>query len=139
MYNKFTFSQHLNAAALVARGMGKILHFNDINKERMIAALQFVLQDVVQENARKVSHAYQNRLNTPLQTALWWIEHVAETKGAPLIRSRATHVPTLIYYSIDIYVTIALVILINVILLKWLVCSCLRKRRSAAIPKRKSD
>lgn len=130
--------QHLNAAALVARGIGKILNFNDISKENMLDALHYVLLPEVQENARQVSHAYRNRLNTPLETALWWIEHVAETKGAPLIRSRAPHVPVLIYYSLDVYVTIVIALMVCIVVLTLTVRSMLgkRKRSSASASKK---
>uniref|UniRef100_A0A1B0CQD2 Putative udp-glucoronosyl and udp-glucosyl transferase n=1 Tax=Lutzomyia longipalpis TaxID=7200 RepID=A0A1B0CQD2_LUTLO len=57
-------------------------------------------------NAKRVSYAYRNRPKNPLDTAVWWAEHVIKTGGAPLTRSHSIHLPWYIYHSLDVIATL---------------------------------
>lgn len=35
--------------------------------------------------------------------AIWWVEHVAATKGAPFTKSSSTFLSGYVYHSLDIY------------------------------------
>lgn len=95
--------QFLNSGALVNRGMGTIVHYEDITEDSITKAIAFALDDKTQENAKKVSYSFRNRLNSPLETAIWWAEHVAATGGAGLVKPYGTNLPGYIYHSFDIY------------------------------------
>ncbi|KAJ6648180.1 UDP-glycosyltransferase UGT5 [Pseudolycoriella hygida] len=71
--------QFYNSAALVNRGMGIILEFQDITKTSVINAIQFALDKSTKKNAKKVSFSFKNRPQHPIETAVWWVEHVAST------------------------------------------------------------
>lgn len=53
-------------------------------------------------NAEAVSYSYTHRQNPPLETAIYWSEHVAKT-GGKLIQSEAVHLPWYIYHSLDVW------------------------------------
>lgn len=98
--------QFSNGAALKARGMGETLSYGAITMDSVKLAIEKVLEPSVRENAKKVSFSYRNRERKPLDTAVWWIEHAAATKGAPLTKSYATFLPWYIYHSLDVYLTL---------------------------------
>lgn len=75
--------------------------------------------------AKAVSIAYTHRQNTPLETAVYWAEHVAET-GGTLLQSEAIHLPWYIYYSVDVWafvITVTIVISFLFVLLVKKMCS----------------
>lgn len=111
--------QYHNAAALKARGMGATVYYGDITRDKVKAALDYALQPQVLANAKRVSYSYRHRPQTPMDTAIWWINHVAATGGEPLVKSYAAHVPWFIYFSLDVYLTILLVI--GVVIYAWFV------------------
>lgn len=104
--------QFLNSRAAEYRGMGSIIHYEDITEETMKAAIKDALKPQSMENAKKVSFSYQNRPIKAIDEAIWWTEYVAATKGAPLLQSHSANLSAIIYHSIDVHATIAGVILL---------------------------
>lgn len=82
--------------------MAAIVHYEDITKDTMLDAINTVLQPEYQDNARKVAYSFNNRIKTPLETAIWWVEHVAKTRGAPLTQSYAVFMSGFVYHSLDV-------------------------------------
>lgn len=70
------------------------------------------------QNAKAVSYSFTNRLNHPLDTAIWWAEHVAATGGAPLIHSQAIDLPWYTYHSLDVWAFVLFVITMTI--LAWI-------------------
>lgn len=103
---------------MVRRGMGVVVHYEQITKETMQRAIQFALSPVAQANAKTVSHSFNNRILKPLDTAIWWVEHVAATKGAPLIQSNSVYMSGFSYHLLDVYAVLALGI--SMIILSWI-------------------
>lgn len=62
------------------------------------------------EHAKNVSFSYRHRPLTPSESVLWWSEYVIKTHGAPLTESIASHLPWYIYWSIDIYCVLLVVV-----------------------------
>lgn len=106
--------QFLNSAAQVKRGMGSVVPYEDFTTEKLKEAIKFALNPTTRANAKKVSYSFKNRPQKPLDTAIWWVEHVAATKGEPLIKSQATYLPGYIYHCLDIYATLLAVVLVSV-------------------------
>ena len=101
--------QFLNAAAMKSRGMGEVIYFEDITVESIHAGVRKALSLETQQNVEEVSYEFNNRLTTPSKTAVWWVEHVAKTKGAPLTKSCSVFLSGFVYYSLDIYAVIGIV------------------------------
>lgn len=60
--------------------------------------------------AKLVSHSFKYRPQQALQLAIWWVEHVAHTGGDPLLKSSAVELPRFVYYSLDCYVVVGLIL-----------------------------
>jgi len=72
------------------------------------------------DNAKKVSYEFRNRPKPPLETAIWWLEHVIATGGAPLTKSYSTVLPWYIYYSLDVYATFVCIFTISILSWIWI-------------------
>lgn len=120
----------MNSGALVNRGMGVIVHYEDITFETITKAIKFALDSETQENAKKVSYSFKNRMNSPLDTAIWWAEHVAETGGAGLVKPYGTNLSGFIYHSFDIYLFLLACFLTTItcigLTFRW--CCCRRQQ-----------
>lgn len=101
--------QFLNGAAMVNRGMGTILNYEDISKESVVAALNDVLQPEFSANAKKVSYSYKNRPQPVMETVVWWVEYVAATGGGVLTKSYASELPWYVHESFDVYAVVFIV------------------------------
>lgn len=85
----------------------------------MKATLADVLHPTVQENAKRLSYSFRNRNQQPIDTAIWWVEHVAETGGAPLLKSHSIFMPAYAYYSLDAYAAV-IGFIICIVCLIWI-------------------
>lgn len=119
--------QYLNVASAKARGIGFVVPYDDITAETMKDAIAKALSDEARENMKKVSYSYTHRPRTPVETAVFWTEYVAATKGAPLMRSHMTNMSAFVYYSIDVYLTIGLALSFVVTLWAYLIRRCIRR------------
>lgn len=108
--------QFSNAAALVARGFGHLLEYNDFSENQIYDAIQKALRPESAANAKKVSFSFNNRPISAKETVVWWTEHVIKTKGAPFTKSEATFMPWYSYYCLDIYLLIVSVLSLNLYL-----------------------
>lgn len=123
--------QFLNGAALQDRGMGTFMHYEDITYESVKSAIAIALSPEAQENAKKVAFSYKNRPQSPIDTANWWVEHVAATGGAPLTKSSSSFLPGYIYYSFDIYAVLIAVLIPSILAWLFVVSKCLGFVRAA--------
>ncbi|EDW03360.1 GH10547 [Drosophila grimshawi] len=122
--------QFLNVAALVQRQMAVQLDFQSLSEQSIFEALSQALDPSYKQNAAKIAAAYNERPQLPLETALWWVEHVAETRGAPLLQSSAVHLNRFVYYSLDVYMVVGITLLVITasVIGVWRLC-CKNKRQ----------
>ena len=99
----FYGDQFLNSAAMVNRGMGLVLKYQDMTKENVFETLRRALDPRMKENARKVSYSYTHRPMKPKEGAVYWSEYVIATKGADLARPYTGDANWLVYSVLDIY------------------------------------
>lgn len=122
--------QFLNSKAIESRGMGTIVHYEDLTVQSIKAALKETLTEEKLLKAKQVSYDYTHRPMAAIDTAVWWVEHVHATGGLPLADTSAKYLPIITYYQWDIYATFAVVIFISV--LTWVfILYKLFKRKSA--------
>lgn len=80
-----------------------------------------------------VAVAFRDRMHSPAETAVWWVEHVAKTGGAPFAKSSAINLSALEYHSLDVLlVLISTIILFNVVFVFIIKKVCCSKRRNVA-------
>lgn len=65
------------------------------------------------DNAKTISYSYKHRPQTALETAVWWVEYIANTEGTPLVKSSSIYMSRFVYYSLDVYLVIALVLFLS--------------------------
>lgn len=95
--------------------MGITIEFQDMTAETVKNAIQFALNRSTQNNAKKVSFSFRNRERRPIETAVWWVEHVAATGGIPLAKGDSSLLSWYEYHLIDVYVIVGSVLTVCVI------------------------
>lgn len=91
------------------------------------------------ENAKATSFAFQNRPMSPVDTAVWWINHVIATKGFPLGRSYSIEMSWFTYHSFDVIFTLIAILIVVLatfyLLLKWTYCISSKNRQPVVAEK----
>ncbi|XP_004533802.1 UDP-glucuronosyltransferase 1-3-like [Ceratitis capitata] len=117
--------QFLNAAAMKYRGMGILLKYEDITENSVLRSVREVLKKEYMDNAKAVSFSYRHRPQSALETAIWWVEYVAKTEGAPLTKANGVYpfyyLSRFVYYTLDIYFSLAFVAVISVLSWRFLI------------------
>lgn len=104
--------QRHNAFAVENKGSGVVLYLVDATEETVFEALQKVLHPRTFKNAQALSARFRDRPLSPMDTAIYWIEHVARHKGADHMRSPATNMPFYQYFLLDVIAFLAVVFLV---------------------------
>lgn len=119
----FFGDQHRNAHRIVSGGYGKSLSFSEITKESLSAKIQELISDKSYFNrAKHTSAIFNDNIVSPMDEAMFWIEHVAKFKGAKHLKSHAVHMSWFTYFSLDILIFNVLVVfsvLFGAIYLIW--------------------
>ncbi|EDW76472.2 uncharacterized protein Dwil_GK14641 [Drosophila willistoni] len=95
--------QFLNAFAVQNRGMGLKLHYQEISHTSLNESFQELTKASYSLRAQKISQIFRRRQHTPLESAIWSIEHTIEhgLMGAKLLQSPGIDLHWFIYHSID--------------------------------------
>lgn len=74
---------------------------------------------------KRATVSFRVRPQEPLDLAIWWIEHVIATHGAPLSQSLARHINWFVYSSMDVYLIMLGIVLLALIAV-WQLLKVLR-------------
>eukprot|EP00058_Branchiostoma_floridae_P009835 XP_002595323.1 hypothetical protein BRAFLDRAFT_87560 [Branchiostoma floridae] len=92
-----------NAARVVARGLGISLDFSTVTSDQLYKAVLHVLTNSsYRETAARLSRLHRDQPQSPMELAVWWIEHVIKHGGLPHLRARAMELPWYQYYLLDV-------------------------------------
>ncbi|XP_078595897.1 UDP-glucuronosyltransferase 1-2-like isoform X3 [Branchiostoma floridae x Branchiostoma japonicum] len=95
--------QPANAARVVARGLGVKLDFSTVTADQLYEAILLVVtNDSYRETAARLSRLHRDQPQSPMERAVWWIEHVIKHGGLPHLRARAVELPWYQYYLLDV-------------------------------------
>ncbi|XP_030745755.1 UDP-glucuronosyltransferase 1-9-like [Sitophilus oryzae] len=94
--------QPLNAEAMKAQGAGVLLRLQDATYQSIREAVKQALSPETARNAKELSARFRDRLVPPLDTAAFWVEHVARHRGARHMRSAAVDMPLYQYLLLDV-------------------------------------
>nr|CAD7398190.1 unnamed protein product [Timema cristinae] len=101
--------QFNNMKSMAETGMGLVLQYKDITKNNVREALRAVLENPsYQENAKRVSRAFNDRPLSPLDTAVYWTEYVIRHRGAPHMRTAAVDMPWYQYLLLDVIAVLSI-------------------------------
>ncbi|XP_066286542.1 UDP-glucuronosyltransferase 2C1-like [Branchiostoma lanceolatum] len=97
--------QPANAARVVARGLGVKLDYSTVTTEQLyLSILHVVTNSSFQETAARLSRLHRDQPQSPMERAVWWIEHVIKHGRLPHLRARAVELPWYQYYLLDVAV-----------------------------------
>ncbi|KAK3850961.1 hypothetical protein Pcinc_022711 [Petrolisthes cinctipes] len=92
----------------VARGVDKM-----DDSQHIYTAIVDVLTNIsYRENAQKLSRILRHHPQKPLDHALWLVEHVADTQGAPHLKFSARHLNFFQFFGLDVLVFVVVVVLL---------------------------
>ncbi|XP_066267605.1 UDP-glucuronosyltransferase 2C1-like [Branchiostoma lanceolatum] len=111
-----------NAAQVVARGLGVKLDIGTVTTDQLYQAILRVLyNNSYRETAARLSRLHRDQPQSPMERAVWWIEHVIKHGRLPHLRARAVELPFYQYYLLDV-VAFLLAVCTAVLGAVW--CSC---------------
>jgi glucuronosyltransferase len=120
--------QKMNINIETAKGYALTLSFNDITEESVTKALDEILNNPeISSNAKKYSRIYKDRLVTPQETAVYWVEYAIRHEGATHLRAAGLDLSYFALHSIDVYVLILVVTAVLMISLSCLMKLLLKK------------
>ncbi|KAL7730661.1 hypothetical protein ACLKA6_003438 [Drosophila palustris] len=95
--------QHMNMARAQQSGFGITVRFDQLSSETLRNAVQRVFNDPsYTRQARAMSERFRDQHETPLERAIYWVEHVTRQKGAQYLRSSAQDLSFVEYHNLDV-------------------------------------
>ncbi|XP_059616624.1 UDP-glucosyltransferase 2 [Phlebotomus argentipes] len=99
----FYADQFRNAYRAQARGHALVIEYDAITEENLSQKLHSLLtENHFQQTADKVSQLFKDNLESPLNTAMYWIEYVGRNRGADHLKSAARNLNWFQYFMLDI-------------------------------------
>ncbi|KAK2920384.1 UDP-glucuronosyltransferase 2A2-like isoform X2 [Channa argus] len=120
--------QFENLARLTRRGAAVVLDFNRMTVDELTEALHNVInQPSYRTNMQRLSALHRDRPESPLGTAVFWVEFVMRHGGAPHLRLASRDLNWFQYHSLDTTAAL-LVVAIALAASCWGGVRCLRRR-----------
>nr|CAD7463939.1 unnamed protein product [Timema tahoe] len=99
----FFSDQDFNVKKIEEKGIGIRLNFADITKEKLLFALDKVINDSsYQKNVIHLATLLNDQPQTAMDRAIWWTDYVLRHKGATHLRTAAVDMPWYQFLLIDI-------------------------------------
>ena len=126
--------QHHNARRLDHKGFGLSMNLHDFTADQLLNNINTILQDnSYKERITKASKIFRSQVQSPVERATFWIEHVCRFGGDHL-RSAGNDLPLYSYLMLDvlafIIITLHIVIYLLCKLLKLIVNKCCARTAS---------
>ncbi|XP_042877914.1 UDP-glycosyltransferase UGT5-like [Penaeus japonicus] len=114
---RISAEQTQTAAFIKDSGFGLALAWEELTEELVLEALREIIGNPkYQKAAAERALLLHDRLQSPLDLALYWAEYVMRHKGAPRLRSPAADLSWVEFLHLDILVILHLVLLLILIL-----------------------
>nr|CAD7612602.1 unnamed protein product [Timema genevievae]CAD7616648.1 unnamed protein product [Timema genevievae] len=114
----FYCDQDFNVKKIEEKGIGIRLDFDDITKEKLLFALDKVINDSsYRKNVIHLATLLNDQPQTAMDRAIWWTDYVLRHKGATHLRTAAVDMPWYQFLLLDVIAFIFLIsitVLINV-------------------------
>lgn len=134
------FDQGMNMKLVERRGFGINIPYGQLSNDKLKFAIgQLFTDSRYTENAIIASERFRDQIRTPMQTAIYWVKHVAKFKGAPHLRSPAIHMPYYIYYNVDCWAFIFFAFALSIFAFKFLCLRLFRKIFHKKVKKQKTN
>nr|NP_652626.1 UDP-glycosyltransferase family 302 member C1 [Drosophila melanogaster]ACL89167.1 Ugt86Da-PA [synthetic construct]AAF54591.1 UDP-glycosyltransferase family 302 member C1 [Drosophila melanogaster]AAL28439.1 GM04645p [Drosophila melanogaster]AAO74690.1 RE18708p [Drosophila melanogaster]AOQ05761.1 Ugt86Da-RA [synthetic construct] len=94
--------QFLNMARAEQNGYGVTVHYEELSSAKLLAAIQKIINNPeATQRVRDMSDRYRDQQQTPLERAVYWVEHVSRHKGAKYLRSASQDLNFIQYHNLD--------------------------------------
>ncbi|XP_044736978.1 UDP-glycosyltransferase UGT5-like, partial [Chrysoperla carnea] len=107
--------QKYNAQRMQQKEIGVALNFATLNTKDIVKAVREVIENPkYTKNIERISSAFRDQPQTPLERAIFWIEYVLRHKGAKELEPASLHMPFYQTYCLDI---VAITLLFSILIL----------------------
>ncbi|XP_030373724.1 2-hydroxyacylsphingosine 1-beta-galactosyltransferase-like [Scaptodrosophila lebanonensis] len=94
--------QFLNMARAEQNGYGVTINYQDLTAAKLKAAVERIVSDPeATKKVRAMSARFRDQHETPLERAVYWVEHVTRHKGARYLRSASQDLNFVQYHNLD--------------------------------------
>ncbi|KNC24650.1 hypothetical protein FF38_13551, partial [Lucilia cuprina] len=108
--------QPMNVKNAVKAGYALSLQLDEITKESFKSTIiELLTNDRYTKRVQQLSRRYRDQPQTPLETAIYWIEYVLRHEGAPHLRNAGMDLNYIQQYNIDVFAILAVVFLMIII------------------------
>lgn len=119
--------QKMNILQIEAKGFGILLEFSKIDQKLIEQSLDKILNEPsYQINAKLNSNRFNDRINSPEETTVFWVEYVVRHRGAPHMKSPAHNLTYFQRNLIDVYSSLAIIFIAilsaNVYIMRKIFC-----------------
>ncbi|CAH1153883.1 unnamed protein product [Phaedon cochleariae] len=113
--------QLLNARLAENGGFAVVLDITDLTEENLSAALEKMISDPkYTENVKERSQIFHDRIHSPLEEAIYWIEYVVRHNGAKHLRVPYPQMPWYKYILLDVFLFFACILALSYIVLRFI-------------------
>ncbi|EDV93635.1 GH18168 [Drosophila grimshawi] len=103
----FFGDQFMNMARAQQSGYGLTLRFTELTAETFKNSINKLLSDPsYTQKVHDMSVRFRDQHETPLERAVYWVEHVTRQKGARYLRSASQDLNFIQYYNLDVLIMI---------------------------------
>ncbi|XP_008197588.1 UDP-glycosyltransferase UGT5-like [Tribolium castaneum] len=118
--------QKANIAAAVTDGYGVSVPLPELSEEKLSWALNEILNNPkYRQNVKQRSKLMNDQPLKPLDSAVYWVEHVLRHGGAPHLRSAALDLKWYQREMVDIFLFLALVAIITLVVICKIIKICI--------------
>ncbi|EDW38375.1 GL12558 [Drosophila persimilis] len=94
--------QFLNMARAEQNGYGVTVNYVELTAPKLLAAIERLIGDPeATKKVQDMSDRYRDQPETPLERAVFWVEHVTRHKGAKYLRSASQDLGFIQYHNLD--------------------------------------
>ncbi|KAK9891161.1 hypothetical protein WA026_013478 [Henosepilachna vigintioctopunctata] len=107
----FYEDQRINIVSAVRQGYAIHLELDDLNDENFSFAVNDLIFDpTFEEKIVKLSHLLRDQPVSPMDTAVFWVEHVIRHKGGCHLKNHGTYIPWYHYYMLDVFFLVSFLV-----------------------------
>ncbi|XP_044263388.1 UDP-glycosyltransferase UGT5-like [Tribolium madens] len=130
----FIVDQHINTKLIVNKKLGIYLDFKKITSGYVLQLIREILDKPIYiENMKKASNTFQDRLETPLERGIFWVEYVLRHGGADFLATPARDFSYFKASSLDVitflFTTAFVVVIIFYKMLALIIKICSSKKK----------
>lgn len=132
--------QKLNVLTAEKKGYGILMEYDNVNQELIEEKLRQILANPkYQESAKLYSKRFNDRITSPEETTVYWVEYVIRHGGAPHMTSPAHKLNYIQRNLIDVYGFLFLILFLVVSVNLWILKNFISRLTSSSSKKYKEN